>query len=476
MLGRANRTDKDGAGSTAKASLAVMGETQSGNKGGDTMAADGLAALQTPDPRSLSWFVGGGMAPADAAAHQQRVIAQFDMPASVPETVTKSFDRLRAIYQQALLCYDLYTVAGDQARLVAELALRERFTEFYGGTVLFTDGQGNPQTVTATTFDEVYWGIRRADGRAKRWTIQLRSGRNGFEFTGGMASLLKWARMEGLLTGQGDRMRDGIRKRFRDRVAHPAYHLEGPDHAERAIADVTHIIRQLWGAPSGTIVSRYPIILAWTDTCVTQSVPGGPAPLPPGANPTGVVVLADPDDPDLFEYDSRFESSHWPCDLLWGPGDPADAVEWLADHHPEPDQVETIDRLFLIQYRGDRLILPRSPAVAAALAPGERDGTWYLIRADAPSHAFNHQRRLLAGEPGHASEGECQACPAETLGTSTLPAMLRLAARRGADVMPRPVQAARVAMSRMPTCNRILPGSGWEIPPDDPSMARLAPA
>ena len=88
-----------------------MGETQSGNMGGDTAAADALAALQTPDPRSLSWFVGGAMAPEDAAAYQQRVMAQFDVPASVPETVTKSFDRLRAIYQQALLCYDLYTVA-----------------------------------------------------------------------------------------------------------------------------------------------------------------------------------------------------------------------------------------------------------------------------------------------------------------------------------------------------------------------------
>src|SRR5208283_5207938 len=78
--------------------------------------------------------------------------------------------------------------------------------------------------------------------------------------------------------------------------------------------------------------------------------------------PTCVVVLADPDNPDVFEYDSRFESTHWPCDLLWGPGDPADAVEWLVGHHPGSDQVETIDRLFLIQYRGDRLILPRSPA------------------------------------------------------------------------------------------------------------------
>ena len=122
------------------------GETQSGNLG-DTTAMDALAALRMPDPRSLFWIVGGAMAPEDAAAYQQRVMAQFDVPASVPETVTKSFDRLRTIYQQALLCYDLYTVAGDQARLVAELALRERFVEFYGGTVLFTDGQGKSQTV-----------------------------------------------------------------------------------------------------------------------------------------------------------------------------------------------------------------------------------------------------------------------------------------------------------------------------------------
>ena len=444
-----------------------MEETQPGNMGSDTTGVDALAALQKPDPRSLLWIRGGTMAPGDAATYQQRVIAQYHVPASVPETVARSFDRLRTVLLQALLCYDLYTVAADQARLVAELALRERFVEFYGGTVLFTDGQGKTQTVMATTFDEVYYGIRGVDGRPKRWKIQLRSGRDGFEFTGGMASLLKWARAEGLLIGQGDRMRDGVRKRFRDRVAHPAYHLESPDHAERAIADVAHIIRQLWGAASGTTVCRYPVLLAWTDTCVTL------AHLPPGENPTGVIVLADPDDPDLFDYDSRFESTHRPCDLLWGPGDPTDALQWRADHNPEPDQVETIDRLFLIQYHGDRLTLPRSPAVAAALGPGERDGTWYLIRADAPSHAFNHQRRLLAGEPGHAGEGDCQACPAEILGTGSLSAALRLAARLGADVTPRPVQSARVTMSRMPTCNRIVPGGGWDIPPDDPSLAGL---
>ena len=103
----------------------------------------------------------------------------------VPDAVRKSFDRIRSIYRQGLFCYDLYTVAGDQARLLIELALKERFVEFYGGTVLFTDGQGNTQTVTASSFEEVYRGIRGADGRPKHWKIQLRSGRPGFHSPGG---------------------------------------------------------------------------------------------------------------------------------------------------------------------------------------------------------------------------------------------------------------------------------------------------
>jgi hypothetical protein len=106
-----------------------MEETQPGNLSSDTTGVYALAALQKPDPRSLLWIRGGTMAPEDAATYQQRVIAQYHVPASVPETVTRSFDRLRMVLLQALLSYDLYTVAADQARLVAELALRERFVE-----------------------------------------------------------------------------------------------------------------------------------------------------------------------------------------------------------------------------------------------------------------------------------------------------------------------------------------------------------
>ena len=113
----------------------------------------------------------------------------------------------------------------------------------------------------------------------------------------------------------------------------------------------------------------------------------------------------------------------------------------------------------------------------AAQAPRRRwarrpDGTWYLIRADTPSHAFNHQHRLLVGEPGHAGEGDCQVCPAEIPGTGGLPDTLRLAARLGAAATPRPVQTARLTISRMPTCNRIVPG-GYDIPSDDSSLARF---
>jgi hypothetical protein len=50
--------------------------------------------------------------------------------------------------------------------------------------------------------------------------------------------------------------------------------------------------------------------------------------------------------------------------------------------------------------------------------------------------------------------------------------VLRLAGRLGTDVTPRHAQVARVTMSRMPRCNRILHG-GLGSPPDDTSMERL---
>jgi len=108
-----------------------------------------LAELQQPDEASLRFTPWGlaRMNPEDAADFQQRLIGQFELSGQVPETTRKSFERVRTIYSYGVLCYELYTVAGDQAPLVVEQALRDRFLPFYEGTVKFRDGQGNPRPI-----------------------------------------------------------------------------------------------------------------------------------------------------------------------------------------------------------------------------------------------------------------------------------------------------------------------------------------
>ena len=127
--------------------------------------------------------------------------------------------------------------------------------------------------------------------------------------------------------------------------------------------------------------------------------------------------------------------------------------------------------MFLLRYQDNLLYLPRSPAIAAALGPDERDGTWYLIRADLPAAAFSHQRQLLAGIPGHAADGECGSCPVQTVAAGDFQMVLGKCAVLGANVSPRVVPDTRVAMSRMPQYNRIIGHGSWDIPPAEASGA-----
>lgn len=39
---------------------------------------------------------------------------------------------------------------------------------------------------------------------------------------------------------------------------------------------------------------------------------------------------ADPDYPDLFDYNLRFHGASCPWDLPWEPNNPADALQWIA--------------------------------------------------------------------------------------------------------------------------------------------------
>lgn len=423
-----------------------------------------LAQMQEPDDRSLMWSVWTAE-PDKATELAQYALGQIELCAEVPETTCKSFERLCLLFAYGILSYDLYTVAGDLARLVIEQALRERFLPFYDGTVNF-DAHGMPQSLSAASYEELYWAIRKPDGRLRGWKLQLRSGEEPFVFSGGLKSLLRWARAEHLLGGQADRLRDQHRTWFRNFVAHPSYHLQGPDHAERAITDLADVINRLWGAPACTAVSREPVIITWTDRAVTW---GPAAHIPEGSEPVSVVVLATPGDPELGDYDALYETTSRPSAWLWGPGTPGDASQWLKDHPQPGDQAETIDRLFLLRYNDSLLWLPQKPATAASLAGTTTSGTWYLLRADSPFPAFNHQRCVLSGytDPEHGTRhdpaGNCRACPTQTIAIGGLLEILDRAAQVGANVTPQPVPDVHVSTSHMPRANKIHEG-GWSLP------------
>jgi hypothetical protein len=292
-----------------------------------------LAELQEPDEASLCSTprgADGRTRPQGAALCLQYSVSRLELSEQVPEGTRQSFERLRT-YACGVLCYDLYTVAGDLARLVSEQAIRERFLPFYNGTVTFVhDRDGSDRVISARNWDE----FQAALPSPRQWRLRLRGGREPVRFNGMLTSLQRRPRAEGLLAGQGDRMRDEPRAWFRNYVAHPSYHLYDPGHAQWAIADLAQIINRLWGAPSGMPVRREPMVIAWSADTVTWNTAASFTPVPGTADLTCVVVLADPEDPGRADYDALYESTYRPCDWLRGPGTWAQAQAWLEDRRP----------------------------------------------------------------------------------------------------------------------------------------------
>jgi hypothetical protein len=426
-----------------------------------------LAELVEPDEASLA------IRPLDidpervsegVAEYRQNLVASFELVDEVPESTRSSYERVRNIYSYGVLSYDLYTVAGNQARLVVEQALRERFLPFYGGTVTFIDGAGCEHEVTALRFSELH---DRANPLVKdNWKLRLRSGRQPIWFNGMLASLLKWARGEGLLGGQRDRWQDRFRVEFRNSTAHSEYHRELPDDAASEIFHLFELINQLWGSSTGAPVVREVLAVAMTDTAITY----GPAEgfqvddrLPGDAR--CVIVLADPRDRTLGNsFDSQYEMTARPCEYLWGPTTWPDAAQWLDRESPPGDEVAALDRLFLLRYHDSRLYMPRSVRITAALEEQDRTGSWYVIRADYPFDAFGHQRQVLAGAQRHDTDGFCRECPAETIAAGTWQEMINHCAAADEDVTPRPAPDIKSPFCQIPRWNQLTEDGRWVFP------------
>jgi hypothetical protein len=150
---------------------------------------------------------------------------------------------------------------------------------------------------------------------------------------------------------------------------------------------------------------------------------------------TYVLVRAVLHDAGLNRLDALYETTTYPSDLLWGPGIWKDAAAWLQEEQPAEDEVEVLDRLFMVQCHGGRLYLPRSPGVAAGLTEKERQGTWYLVRSDFPADALAHARAAVSGQCS-LDQGSCGQCAAEPVGTGTWQEMIDLAVSTGITITP----------------------------------------
>src|SRR4051812_16966002 len=113
-----------------------------GNDRVDEMALDALVA---PDPRTLGFGpLGlGGQLPAQIALdHQKSVVTRFPLAPDVGEQTRRAVGRLQQAHLYGLLCYELFSITETQSWLVLDLALAERFLEFYGGKAPFILGNG----------------------------------------------------------------------------------------------------------------------------------------------------------------------------------------------------------------------------------------------------------------------------------------------------------------------------------------------
>ena len=389
-----------------------------------------LDELRQADDRTLHFMpmglgLGVRMRPEDSAAFQQQVVAQFELAPQVAEGTRSSFEDLRKVFAYGVLCYELFTLIDDRCLLVLEQALRDRFIDHHKGTVTFVSRDGAQHTVAAGNYRQVYDAVQAN----RRWRLLLDDGQT-MAFRGMLADLRTWARRLGMLRGQRNRAIEGALAKLRNMAAHPAgYHLTTPVDAARTLSDLAEIINHLWGVatPGGrlypTPIRREIVALAW-DHAGTQFQTA----LAEGLFETlesddqqrqCVIVRAvfrpgQRIDPDLHQFDSRYEVTCYPAELLWGPGSITDAAAWYTGHRPEPDECDYLDQTFLLRHDAANLYLPMRPAVAAALPDADRPGCWYAIKADHPNDAYHHVRSLVT-DTGCARHGPCQKCHAETL-------------------------------------------------------------
>jgi hypothetical protein len=385
-----------------------------------------LRELVAPDPRTLVFgplglSTGGRLMPDEALEFQQCSIRSADLVEDVPNGPRQSFERLRTLHAYGLLCYDLFTVVDDLCWVVLEQALRDRFIEFYGGQIPLTR-ENEDGVLPVSGFAEVSEAFRPRGSHTKGWRLRLQAGKST-SMPLSLGPLLRWARSEGLLHGQRNRVREGdLFERMRNSFAHgTGCKIVMPRESSSSICETAELINRLWGhsTPGGRLypapIQRDVLVIGWAEglhgpRTVVMHADGLATYDEPGSW-TFLAVRGVWQD-NLADFDARYELTTYPTELLWGPASQDDVTEWLASTTTQPDFAEHLDRLFAVRTHTGRAYSPCRPEILQSMPTDSRDGTWYLIRADRPDDAFGHVKHLTEGatcRPTGRTRGGCAA-------------------------------------------------------------------
>ncbi|MEV0629719.1 hypothetical protein [Nonomuraea wenchangensis] len=384
-----------------------------------------LSELQSPDERTLRFTPYGlgldrALTPEAAVAYHQAVMAAHTLAPEVADGTRRSFEMLRDLYVRGVFDYAVFTAVHDRALLLMEQSLRDRFVAFHNGSVTFVDGDNGRHVVAVDRYEQVVDAIRR---HRYQW-LSTGAGRRSIRFNGLLRDLHGWAREVGLLRGQRSRGTERALCSLRNSAAHPnGFHLLTPVEAALTISDMAEFVNRLWGhpTPGGRLypapVERVGAVLSWSGErfAVTPAEVFLHQEWPDSSGWRHAVIRCVPGDPDLPFFDSRYESTRFPAQVLHGAQDTSDTLEWLRAHAPSGDTCDILDRTFFVRVTATDVYRPISEETARSLPQAERDGHWYSILADTPCDALHHVRHLL-GAAARGSRGRpCVDCPATTL-------------------------------------------------------------
>ncbi len=397
-----------------------------------------FADLAPPDERSqrfssMGFSPGHLLTPESAAVHIQRTV-DIGLDPSVPATMRDTYRRVCSTQVYGLFDYELFTVAGDLALLALQQAFAERLVDYYGGVIPIVNQAGKEKFFDKDgSHHKGDWYIRSLATSAERT-----------QFRGGLGQFFAWARTERLLDGQRSKLFDRILVRMRNRTAHPvSYKLSMPTDSALTIRDVGEFINRLWGARTrgGRIfpepIKREMIVLGWATDGNTfmQQRPDQLVADDTYRDWTYLIVQAVPTD-ELVAFDADFETLRFSARWLWGPGPYDSAIEWLRSAVQEEDEIEHLDRWFVVRVNAGAVDPPRNPDQFAGLPTGRRDGDWHLIRADYPIDAFSHVRSLQVTATECVPSGQCERCWVENDASGTWDAVYLRLSSLGVKLRP----------------------------------------